>query len=104
MVNRYPAPSNRCRHSFKANLRVCDDFLTFFTNKVSAIRSYVSLPTASDPSVPPMCSAVLEQFEFVSLSELSVVVHPLRSSHCPSDCLSPDLLKNVLNTVGSFIN
>lgn len=82
------------------SLSICIYLLAFFADKVSAIRSYVWMSTVSDPSVPTMCSAILEQFVSISLNELSVVVHHLRSLDHPSDSLPPSLLKNTVILLG----
>lgn len=50
-----------------------------------------------------MCPAVFDQFEPVSFSSLSEVVHHLRSINCPLDSIPSRLLKEVFNTVGSSI-
>ena len=47
-----------------------------------------------DPSDPPLCSAVFQQFEPVKQ------LHP---ANCPLDSVPAHLLKDVFNTVGSSI-
>lgn len=56
---------------------LCVDFLQFFINKISALRSRLPQST-QDPSVPIVSSAVFQQFEPVSLSTLTVIVEHLR--------------------------
>ncbi len=53
---------------------LCNDFLNFFVDKISALLPAPS-PAAPDPSDPPMCPAVFDQFDSTSLSSLSDVVH-----------------------------
>ncbi len=81
---------------------LCEDFLKYFTDKISALRSKPT-PSAMDPSVPPICPAVFDQFEPVTLSSLSEVVKHLRPASCPLDSIPAHLLKEVFNTVGSTI-
>ena len=47
-----------------------------------------------------MCPAVLNQFEPISISFLSEVVHHMRPTNCPLDCIPSRLLKDVFDTVG----
>ena len=50
-----------------------------------------------------MCPAVLDQFEPISISCLSEVVHHLRPTKCPSDSIHARLLKEVFESVGPCI-
>lgn len=50
-----------------------------------------------------MCPAVFDQFEPISLSTLSDVVHGMRPTNCLSDSIPSRLFKEVFNSVGSFI-
>lgn len=52
---------------------ICENLLRFFINKTSHIS-----PSACDPTVPPTCSAVLNQFEPVSLSLLREIISNLK--------------------------
>ena len=65
---------------------LCNDFLEFFVNKISALWS-VPPPVASDPSGSPMCLAVFDQFQPTSLSQLMDVVQKLRPTTSPSDSI-----------------
>lgn len=64
-------------------LDLCDSFLKFFVEKIFALQSSVTTSSDHDPSAPPMCLAVLDQFEPISISSLSEVVHHLRPTNCP---------------------
>ena len=81
---------------------LCNDFLEFFVNKISALRSVPPL-VASDPSGAPLCPAVFDQFKPIPLSELLEVVQKLRPTSSPSDSIPPRLLKKAFYSVGSFI-
>ena len=81
---------------------LCEKFLSFFNDKVLAIRSSPP-PLTLDPAVSPVCSAVFEQFDLVSLPELSDVVKKLKPSQYPLDSIPPRLLKDVFTTIGSYI-
>ena len=50
-----------------------------------------------------MPRAILGQFEPISISFLSEVVHHLRPTNCPSDSITVSLLKEVFDTVGPCI-
>ena len=55
------------------------------------------------PPIPPMLSAVLDQFEPISISSLPEVVHHLRPTNCPSDSIPVRLLEEVFDTVSPCI-
>lgn len=64
----------------------CENFLSFFVDKVATIRSQIS-PPAYDPSVPPYSSFVLNHLEPVSPSTLAEVVSHLKPSMCHLDII-----------------
>ncbi len=78
---------NPCDHTGAVpSPKLHEDFLRFFIDKISAIRSSL-LPIASHPAVSPICPAVFESFEQVSVSALTNLVHHLRPSYCPTPSL-----------------
>ena len=82
---------------------LCESFLNFFIDKISALRPTVS-STVHLPSHPPRTqSAVLEHFEPILLPSLLDAVQHLRPTNCPSDSLPTRLLREVLDTVGPTI-
>ena len=80
---------------------LCDKFLTFFIEKVSALR--LAHTSATPDPAPFLCPAVLDHFEPVSLSSLSDVVKHLRPTNCTSDSIPSRLLRDVLESVGASI-
>ncbi|XP_041802630.1 uncharacterized protein LOC121613344 [Chelmon rostratus] len=81
---------------------LCNDFLSFFTDKITALRS-VPVSTDPDPCVPPLCQAAFNQFEPVSLSELSEVVHDLKPTSCSLDSIPSKFLKGLFDSVESVL-
>jgi len=82
---------------------ICNSFLNFFVEKISALRSSVISAYDYDPSVPPICPAVLDHFEPISIFSLSEVVTHLRPTNCPSDSIPSRLVKEVFETIGPCI-
>ncbi len=83
----------------EASTEVCEKFLQFFTSKITNITTNIS-PPSFDNSIPVTCSAVLQQFEPVTLPALKVIVFKLKLAHCPTDILPPHLFKEVWETIG----
>lgn len=89
---------------FVPSVTLCDEFCSFFTEKIVNIRSQcIVTKSVSDiykPSVAPMnfCN-----FEPVCLSELTQVVKSLKPSACPLDNLPSQLFKSVFDSIGPFI-
>uniref|UniRef100_A0A3B3HP02 Reverse transcriptase domain-containing protein n=1 Tax=Oryzias latipes TaxID=8090 RepID=A0A3B3HP02_ORYLA len=81
---------------------LCEQFLTFFIDKVSAVR-FLPSPCTPDPSVLTPPPAIFDQFEPVTVSQISEIVQHLRPSSCPGDCIPPRLLKEVFDTIGPWI-
>ena len=81
---------------------LCEDFLKYFVNKISTLRSALPQP-AQDPSAPIASSAVFNQFEPVTTSELTRIVKHLRPANCPTDCIPSRLFKEAFSSVESFI-
>lgn len=81
---------------------MCEKFLHFFINKVASARARIILPT-SDPSDLPICSAVFQQFELVTLAQLQEVVDHLKPVGSPYDPIPPLFLKEVFSTIGPTI-
>ena len=78
------------------SLPLCEEFLAFFIDKISGIKSSPPLSTV-DPAASPVCPTAFEQFYPLSLSELSQVVTKLRPSQYPLDSIPSRLLKDVSN-------
>jgi len=76
---------------------MCENFLCFFTDKVTSIRSQIA-PAASDPSISVPCSAVFDHFEPVTFSFLEEVVGHLKPMGSPNDAVPPRLFKEVFPT------
>lgn len=81
---------------------LCEAFLQFFRDKISAIRIPLSR-SAQDPSVPLASTAVFDSFEPVCLSELNEIVAHLRPANCQTDSIPSCLFKEVFCSVESFI-
>ncbi len=79
----------------EASPAVCENFLHFFTDKVTSTRALIS-PPAFDPSVTVPCSAVLDAFEPVTLPFVQQIVGHLKPSGSPDDTV----FKEVFPTVG----
>ena len=77
-------------------------FFLFFIGKISDIRSSLLL-SALDLAVSPVCPAVFDTFEQVSLSALTDIVQHLRPSHCPLDSIPPRLFKDVFHIIGPCV-
>lgn len=90
----------------------CENVLCFFVDKVDSVRRDTSksfnMSFNKDLFVAPAHSAVLEQFELVSLSPLGDIVKSLKPTNCPLDIVPAKVLKMVFDTVGPslvvFIN
>ena len=80
---------------------LCLDFQNFFISKITDLRAAHTF-TAPHP-IPSLCPATLVQFQPITLSHLSDVILHLKPSACPSDCIPPRLLKEVLGTVGPSV-
>lgn len=81
---------------------LCGDFLHYFTNKIASIR-LCSTPISTDYPVFPLGSGVFDQFEPVSLSELSEILLHIKISNCPLDLIPTELFKEVFRTIWPII-
>ena len=81
----------------------CDSFLKYFVAKISLLRSSLIMSTDHQQPIPPMLPAIFGQFEPISISFLSEVVHHLRPTNCPSNRIPASHLKEVFDTVGPCI-
>uniref|UniRef100_A0A3Q3PY07 Reverse transcriptase domain-containing protein n=1 Tax=Monopterus albus TaxID=43700 RepID=A0A3Q3PY07_MONAL len=63
------------------------------------IRSQID-DSVLDPSVAPICSAVFDQFEPISLAALMKVVQLVKPSYCPLDIMPAALFKEVFHSIG----
>ena len=80
------------------SLTLCDNFQTFFIDKISDLRSQHIF--TAEPPAPPLCTATFDHFEQISLSSLSDIVSHLRPTNCPTDSIPSRLLKEVFCSVG----
>lgn len=81
---------------FDASYDVCEKFLHFFIDKVTTIRAQIP-PSAYDPSIPVVCSAVFDKFEPVTLFGLQKIVGHMKPSGSPNDIIPPRLFKEVVS-------
>lgn len=84
------------------SLAVCDHFLHFFIDKVTSTRALIS-PSAHDPSIPVLCTAVFDRFELITLSGLQEIIEHSKPSGSPYDVVPPRFFKEVFPTVGPSV-
>lgn len=72
------------------------NFFTFFVDKVDFVRRATRKTFSKDFSVVPAHSAVLDQFELVSLYFLGHMVKSLKPTNCPLDVVPARRHKIVL--------
>ncbi len=78
---------------YDVSIQTCVNFRSYFSNKISDIRSSIQ-PSDHDPSVPLLtCPAVLHQFEPISIASLKEIVEHLRPSTGPQDIIPTHFLK-----------
>ena len=80
----------------------CEEFLTFFSEKVETIRRNIPLSTR-DLNISLGGPSTFTKFEPISLSFLTEIVSSLRSVSSPLDPIPAPLLKGVFNTLGPHI-
>ena len=80
----------------------CEEFLTFFSEKVETIRRNIPLSTR-DLNISLGGPSTFTKFEPISLSFLTEIVSSLRSVSSPLDPIPAPLLKEVFNTLGPHI-
>ncbi len=85
-----------------SSLFMCDTFLTFFVDKIRDIRLNI-VPSLYDPSVPPICTSILYQFEPVTLPFLQDIVGQLKPSGSALDVLPPKFFKDIFEVIGSNV-
>ncbi len=83
------------------SLENCEKFLHFFKD-ITIIRAHIS-PPSYDPSTAVTCSAVFEQFEPVSLSQLKEIIGHMKSSTYPTNVVPPCFFKEICETIGPNI-
>lgn len=93
-----PNPST----SLEMTTETCEKFISFFNDKVAAIRATIS-PSVLFPTVATQCSAVFKRFEPVSSSELTGIVSKLKHSSCPTDPVPSRFFKEVWSTIPSSV-
>uniref|UniRef100_A0A8C6W0R4 Reverse transcriptase domain-containing protein n=1 Tax=Nothobranchius furzeri TaxID=105023 RepID=A0A8C6W0R4_NOTFU len=80
----------------------CENFLSFFVDKVNKVRSSIS-PSALSPPLPtPTRPIILDSFAHVSLPELTKLVNSVKTSACPLDIL-PSLFKSAFQSMGPSV-
>ncbi len=79
--------------------RSCDDFLTFFVNRINELRMGIN-PVLSDPSTTLSCTAVLSYFTPITENYSIDLVDHLKPSGSSTDVIPPFFLKQILDVVG----
>jgi len=86
---------------------LCEDFATYFNEKISMIRSQMPLSTCM-PLEVLICSSTWTVFEPVSFDSLVEIVSTLKTTSCFQDVIPTKFFKPVLCAIGSdllsFIN
>ncbi len=77
----------------------CDDFLTFFVNRINELRMGINL-VLSDPSTTLSCAAVLSHFTPITENYFIDLVDHLKPSGSSTDVIPPFFLKQILDVVG----
>lgn len=101
VLNRLVNPESSSGLVFSESL--CNNFLSFFVEKVSHIRSSMSVSHTVDFNFNPVCTATFYEFRPLSLIDLYKVVQQLRPSNCPLDAVPAQFFKNVLSVLGPYI-
>ncbi len=81
---------------------LCENFLTFFVEKVDRLRSQV-LQSVSDIIERPWSSAKWSNFQPVTISACKDIIEHLRPTVCPFDVMPARFLKQVVHIVGSDV-
>ena len=80
----------------------CEQFLSFFLDKVNNIRSNIIPPSTTIAVLPPPISS-LSQFSLISSEDLSRIVSHMHPSSSPADSIPTTLLKDVFSCLSPFI-
>nr|XP_054601584.1 uncharacterized protein LOC129164699 [Nothobranchius furzeri] len=81
----------------------CENFLSFFVDKVNKVRSSIS-PSALSPPLPtPTRPIILDSFAPVSLPELTKLVNSMKTSACPLHILPSSLFKSAFQSIGPSV-
>nr|XP_054591772.1 uncharacterized protein LOC129156189 [Nothobranchius furzeri] len=78
----------------------CENFLSFFVDKVNKVRSSISPSALSLPLPTPARPVILDSFAHVSLPELTKLVNSMKTSACPLDILPSSLFKSAFLSIG----
>nr|XP_054606508.1 uncharacterized protein LOC129166913 [Nothobranchius furzeri] len=81
----------------------CENFLSFFVDKVNKVRSSISPSALSLPLPTPTRPIILDSFAPVSLPELTKLVDSMRTSACPLDILPSSLFKSAFQSIGPSV-
>ncbi len=81
---------------------LCENFLTFFVEKVDRLRSQV-LQSVSDIIERPWSSAKWSNVQPVTISACKDIIEHLKPTVCPYDVMPARFLKQVVHIVGSDV-
>ena len=85
--------------------KACNDFASFFTDKIQKIRQTVSASISSTGYVLSQCArktnSNMTQFHTINLKNLEDIIQHLKTSSCCLDILPTGVFKNVLNCLAS---
>ena len=86
--------------------RACNEFASFFTDKIQKIRQAVSAPISGSGYVLPLCPlkinlSSMTQFYPINHKNLQDIIQHLKSSSCCLDILPTSLFKTVSNCMAS---
>ena len=89
------------------SVSLCEGFSRFFCEKITSLRSQLQPSAIVSPELG-CSSAIWSVFDPVSLLSLREIVDHLKPSFCSLDVLSPRILKQIFDSVGtslvSFVN
>uniref|UniRef100_A0A8C6KI16 Reverse transcriptase domain-containing protein n=1 Tax=Nothobranchius furzeri TaxID=105023 RepID=A0A8C6KI16_NOTFU len=81
----------------------CENFLSFFVDKVNKVRSSISPSALSLPLPTPTRPIILDSFAPVSLPELTKLVNSMKTSACPLHILPSSLFKSAFQSIGPSV-
>uniref|UniRef100_A0A8C6K7Y3 Reverse transcriptase domain-containing protein n=1 Tax=Nothobranchius furzeri TaxID=105023 RepID=A0A8C6K7Y3_NOTFU len=81
----------------------CENFLSFFVDKVSKVKSSISPSALSLPLATPTRPIILDSFAPVSLPELTKLVNSMKTSACPLHILPSSLFKSAFQSIGPSV-
>nr|XP_054588195.1 uncharacterized protein LOC129153142 [Nothobranchius furzeri] len=81
----------------------CENFLSFFVDKVNKVRSSISPSALSLPLPTPTSPIILDSVAPVSLPELTKLVNSMKTSAFPLDILPSSLFKNAFQSISPSV-